>query len=229
MGRVAPVALSLTTRAHAGGERGPRRDGRHPVVEDGRDGLGALPDGGPGLDGPFVDDGVEVVPGDHVPVGGEARVLGPGQVQDPAEGVGPQPGVPVGPGQGPLDPHVGDLAHRAGCQPVAAGLLAGKDLLLHHGHVPARLGQPVGARGPGRAAAHHQDVVHVSRASRRPRVRWERGERWGSRPPMVGAEGPGRHTRSGTGIPTTGRSPRMCLHEGVRGKNKFLWTITCQF
>ncbi len=135
-------------------------------------------------------------------------MLGPGQVEDPAVGVGPQPGEAVGAGQGALDPHVGDLADRAGGQAVTAGLLAGEDLLLHQGHVPAGLGQPVGARRARRTAPDHEDVVDVARFRSLPvdRTRadpptslgWRRGRR-GSRPPMVGAVGrsrpPAGHTR----------------------------------
>ena len=45
-------------------------------------------------------------------------MVGPGQVEDLAVGVGAKPGEAVGAGQGPLDPHVGDLAHRSGGQTV---------------------------------------------------------------------------------------------------------------
>ena len=89
-------------------------------------------------------------------------MLGPGQVEDPAVGMGAQAREPVGSGQGPLDPHVGDLSYGAGGQAVTAGLLAGEDLLLHQGHVPTGFGQPVGAGRAGRASSHHQDIVNVT-------------------------------------------------------------------
>ena len=132
------------------------------LIEERLNRLGPLPDGGAGLDSPFVDDGVEIVAGDHVSVGGEARVLGPGQVEHPPVGVGPQTAIPVGAGQRRLDPHVGDLADRPWCEPVATGLLPGEDLLLHQGHVPARLGQPVGTGGACRAPSDDQHVVDVT-------------------------------------------------------------------
>ena len=100
-------------------------------------------------------------------------MVGPGQVQRHPVGAGPQAVVAVRSGQCPVEAHVGELADRAWREPVAAGLLAGEVLLLDHDHVPAGVGQPVGARRARRAAADDQDVVDTSR--RRPPGRTGRG------------------------------------------------------
>ena len=127
-------------------------------------------------------------------------MVGPGQVEDLAVGVGAQSGEAVGAGQGSLHPHVGDLAHRPGGQAVPAGLHPREYLLLDQGHVPARLGQPVGARRTRGAAPDDQDIVDVVRSDGggrgrpggRPSGEGRPGWRRGSRPPMVGGpEGAG--------------------------------------
>ncbi len=92
-------------------------------------------------------------------------MIGPGKIEHLAEGVGPQAGIAVGAGQRTFDAHVGDLAHRAGGEAVATCLLTGEDLLVHQGHVPASLGQPVGARRARRTAPDDQDVMEVVRIS----------------------------------------------------------------
>ena len=68
------------------------------------------------------------------------------------------------PGQRVLEAHVGQLAHGAGCQPVAAGLLAWEDLLLHDADVPAGL-RPTSSR------------TRTRRARRPPRPRRRRARR----------------------------------------------------
>src|SRR2546429_9069187 len=55
--------------------------------------------------------------------------------------------------------HVGELAHGPGGEPVPARLLPGVALALEHEHVPAGVGQPVGAGRTGRASPDHQDVA----------------------------------------------------------------------
>ena len=88
-------------------------------------------------------------------------MLGPGQLEHLAVGVGPQALVAVRPGQRGLDAHVGDLADGTGGEAVPAGLLPGEDLLLHQGHIPARLGQPVGTGRARGTTPDDQDVVHA--------------------------------------------------------------------
>ena len=95
-------------------------------------------------------------------------MLGPLHLEGLPEAVGPEPAVLVGSGQGLLEAHVGQLAHGTRRQPVPAGLDPGEVLLLHHDHVPAGLGQPVGARGPRRAATDDHHIVHGNGASASP-------------------------------------------------------------
>ncbi len=136
------------------------------LVDERCDHLGPGKKGGSGLDGPLGHEAVEVVAGDGVAVAGEIGVLGPLHLDELAEPVGAEPAVLVGAGQGLFEPHVRQLAHRPGGQAVPAGLLTGKVLLLDHGHVPAGVRQPVGARGSRRASADDDDVVDLDR--RRP-------------------------------------------------------------
>ena len=140
--------------------------GRHCRVQDRLEGLGPLPNSGPCLGGTLIDHGVEVVAGDDIPVRRKRRVLGPREIEHLAEGVGSQSRVAVRADQGALHAHVGDLAHRAGGQPVPTRLGPGELLLLHQGDVPARFGQPVGTRRAGRPAADDQDVVDVAFVAR---------------------------------------------------------------
>ena len=148
-------------------------------------------------------------------------MLGPGQVEDLAVGVGPEPVVAVGAGQGALEAHVGELADRAGGEAVAAGLLPGEVLLLDQGHVPAGLGQPVGAGGAGRAAADDQDVVD-RRAAGLGRCR-----RSGGRGPVSRSEAARRRHPGIVGRSQAARrsAPSMCPAKGSRGRNDRLWTI----
>ena len=55
--------------------------------------------------------------------------------------------------------HVTELFDRAGCEAVAAGLLAWEGLLVDHHHVETVAGQPVARRRAGRTGSDHQDVV----------------------------------------------------------------------
>ena len=175
MVRVLGGALLLDRDAGQGRERARQRG---PLVDHGGRHLGALQEGRPGLLGVPGHQAVEVVAGDGVAVVGEVRVLRPPHVDGAAEAEGPQPAVAVGAGQGPLQVHVGQLPDGPRREPVAAGLLPGELLLLHHHDVPAGVGQPVGARragGPGPDDHHVVDVL-----GRRPRraagARWRR---WG--------------------------------------------------
>ena len=151
-----PPSLSFTTGA-----------ADEAAVDHRRDRLGLLPQGGARLHGPLGHQVVEVVAGDDVAVGREVGVLGPAQLERAAEGDRPQAVEAVVLGQLVGQAHVLELAHRPGRQAVAARLLAGEALLLDEEDVVAGLGQPVGARRPGRAAADDQDVVvgHRHRAT----------------------------------------------------------------
>ena len=139
-----------------------RREGAAASSRSGDDHLGPGQQGGPGLDRSLGHQAVEVVAGDGVAVAGEIGVVGPLHLEGLAEAVGPQAAVLVRSGQGLLEAHVGQLAHGPRGEAVAAGLDPGEVLLLHHHHVPAGVGQPVGARGSGRAAADDDHVVHRS-------------------------------------------------------------------
>jgi hypothetical protein len=55
--------------------------------------------------------------------------------------------------------HVIELAYRARREPVAARLLPREALAFEQHHVVAGVGEPVGARGPGRTRAHDEDIV----------------------------------------------------------------------
>ena len=92
-------------------------------------------------------------------------MLGPLHLEGLAEAVGPEPAVLVGSGQGVLESHVGQLSDGPRGQAVPAGLDPGEVLLLHHDHVPAGLGQPVGAGGPRRATADDDHIVYRERSS----------------------------------------------------------------
>ena len=158
MVRVLVGALLLDGDA---GQRRERAGQRGLLVHDGRRHLGALQQGRAGRLGVPGHQAVEVVARDGVAVVGEVRVLRPVHVDGAAEAEGAQALVAVGTGQRALQVHVGQLADGPRREPVAAGLLPGELLLLHHDHVPAGVGQPVGARGAGGPGADDHHVVDV--------------------------------------------------------------------
>ncbi len=162
-----PGAAAALLLHRDAGQRGQGPGARRGVLDDRPHHLGALQERRPGRGGVAGHDPVEVVAGDGVAVGGEVGVLGPLHLHGEAEPVGPQPGEAVRAGQGVLESHVGQLAHRPRRQPVAARLLPRELLLLHHHDVPAGVGQPVAARGPGGPGAHHHHVVHPLRRAPR--------------------------------------------------------------
>ena len=153
-------ALLLDGHADEGGQRA-RRRGR--LVDHRACDLGALEQGRPRRLGVPGHQAVQVVTGDGVAVVGKVGVLRPLHVDGAAEAEGPQAAVAVGPGQGPLQVHVGQLPDGPRREAVAAGLLPGELLLLHDDHVPAGLGQPVGARGAGGPRSDDHHVVDVLR------------------------------------------------------------------
>jgi len=134
------------------------------LAEDGCECLGALEDRGSRLGRTLDDDAVEVVTGDGVAVVGEMWVLGPAHLEGLAEAVGPQTVVTVRPLELVLHPHVGQLAHRARGEAVAAGLDPGEVFLLDERDVPAGIGEPIGAGGARRAATDDEHVVDVGRS-----------------------------------------------------------------
>ncbi len=133
----------------------------------GGDGLGALPDEGPGFLGVLAHEPIEVEPGDYVAVGGIVGMRRPTHLELPVKCHGAEPVVAVVAGQGTLEAHVPELAHRAGRQPVAAGLLAGEVLLLHTEDVDAFRGEPIGSGGTTWPAADHEHVAVMPSRPRR--------------------------------------------------------------
>ena len=85
-------------------------------------------------------------------------MVGPGELEGDAVRDRAQPVEALELGELVGEAHVVQLAHRARREPVAAGLLAGKVLLLdHEDAVPARR-EPVGGRRPGRSRADDEHV-----------------------------------------------------------------------
>jgi hypothetical protein len=128
------------------------------ALDEGSDRLAFLPHHRPGLLGPGCDQLIEVLAGDDVAVVGEIRALGPAHLDRASEGVGPQALIAVEGRELLGQPHVFELADRARGEGVTAGLLPRVALLLEQGYLMAGLGQPVGARRPGRPTADHQHV-----------------------------------------------------------------------
>ena len=118
-------------------------------------------EGRSGLDGAGGHETVEVVARDGVAVAREVGMLGPLHLDGVAEAVRTEAGVTVRARQRALETHVGQLSHRPGREPVAAGLLPRELLLLHDHHVPPGVGQPEAARCPRRPCADDHHVVHV--------------------------------------------------------------------
>ena len=125
-----------------------------------------LADPGAGGDRVVGDHLVELAAAHDVAVVGEAGMLGPGHLEGDAVGDGPQPVVAVVVLEAIGQAHVVERGHRPRGEAVAAGLVAGEQLLLDDEDVVAGSGQPVGGGGTGRAAADHQDVGAVSGADR---------------------------------------------------------------
>ena len=128
------------------------------VLEQGLESLRGRPEGRPRLDGLVGHHLVEIAAGHDVAVGRIVGMGGPLQLQRQAVGHRPEPDEAVVLLEPPVEAHLVQLADGPGRQPVTAGLLPGKALLLEKNDVVARLGQPVGRRGAGRAPAHHHDV-----------------------------------------------------------------------
>ena len=140
----------------------------------------------PGLGRPAGDQGVEVLAGDDVAVGRQVGVRRPGQLEGLAEGVGAEAVVAVtGGGELVGQAHVLELAHRAGGEPVAAGLLPGEALALDHGHVVAGRGQPVGGSAAGGAAPDHEHIglARFARGGHTGQSTASRAHRYGIRGP----------------------------------------------
>ena len=146
----------------------------------------------------------------------------------------------AGAGQLVGEAHVLQLAHRAGGEPVAAGLLAGVVLALDHDHVVAGAGQPVGARRARGPATDHQHVaaaggnrgrvVHSEQSSGGGGAGCATGERGGAAVAVSGAivefgwAAPGVWARSGRSGP--GVVPAWRVAAGWRGgvgANRPVW------
>ncbi len=108
---------------------------------------------------------VEVAPADDVAVRGKVRVVGPGELEGDAVRDRPEAVVALVVGERVGEPHVVELAHRPGGQPVPARLLAWEALLLDDEHPPALLGEPVRRRRARRSSADDEHVVAIRHGS----------------------------------------------------------------
>ncbi len=171
---MAPDSLSFTATPRELGEVRGRRWRR--LVDERCDHLGPGKEGGPGLDRPLSHEPVEVVAGDRIAVAGEIGVSGPLHLDELAEPVGAEPAVLVRAGQGLLEPHVSQLAHRPGGQAVAAGLLRGESASSRPRPRPNQ-----------RPPASRRTRIRTGLRRRRPR----RGPRGAGASWRVGGRGPG--------------------------------------
>ena len=90
------------------------------------------------------------------------RVLRPGELEGLAVGDGAQAVDAVVAGERVREPHVMELLHGPGREPVAAGLLAREPLAFDEDDVEAVLGRPVRRRRARRPAPDDQQVVTMA-------------------------------------------------------------------
>ena len=141
------------------------RAGEQAAVDDRGDRLRALPDRGAGLDRLLGDHLVELAAADDVPVRREVRVLGPRELERDAVRDRPQTVEALEADEPIGETHVVQLADGARREPVAAGLLARKVLLLDREDRMTTRREPIGGRRARRSRAHDQHVEIGSRES----------------------------------------------------------------